>query len=417
MSKLKLTQTKVKAIEPTPGKQAVYWDENLTGFGLRVSPGGTKTFFFQGRLNGRAKKITIGKYGAIKAQAARDEAERIAAALTLGKDPTAQNKAERGVSHTLGDLLTAYVKMLEAEGKQSARAVGNCVTANIARPFPRLWKKPANLVSLDDLFDPIDRLLDAGNARQADKLRSYIKTAYRKAINARRDPKIPASMRGYGIRTNPIGEMEKVSGSSRAKDRALSLSEFRCYWQRAQTLPEPKRSIAMLHVLTGGQRQRQLARITLDDVDRDTPAMVIRDSKGKRVQPYRHVVPLLPEALALIDNISSGPYVFSASGGRKPMGEDYINVIAKQICEQMEQAGELEGAPFTGGTIRATVKTRLLKKPYRVSGDVLAYLQSHGLGTVDRKHYTHDDFIEEKLEALEKLRALLDGDQADMEAA
>ncbi|MNW20072.1 hypothetical protein D3C71_2202970 [compost metagenome] len=64
--------------------------------------------------------------------------------------------------------------------------------------------------------------------------------------------------------------------------------------------------------------------------------------------------------------------------------------------------------------IRATIETRLMKKPYRVSSDVLARLLSHGLGGVQAKNYMHDPMHDEMLEALEKLWLLLNEQTAQV---
>ncbi|MFZ3206389.1 MAG: integrase, partial [Pseudomonas sp.] len=85
----------------------------------------------------------------------------------------------------------------------------------------------------------------------------------------------------------------------------------------------------------------------------------------------------------------------------------YLSDIAADVCAAMAEAKELQGAPFTGKVIRATIETRLMKAPYRVSSDVLARLLSHGLGGVQAKHYAHDAMHEEQVEALEKLWRLL----------
>jgi hypothetical protein len=73
----------------------------------------------------------------------------------------------------------------------------------------------------------------------------------------------------------------------------------------------------------------------------------------------------------------------------------------------MEKAGELENGAFTAGTIRATIETRLAKAPYYVPKEIRAQLQSHGLGGVQDKHYLHDEFHDEKVAALLKLKQLL----------
>jgi hypothetical protein len=317
-----------------------------------------------------------------------------------------QEEAKRQA--TFGDLLLAYADMLKAAGKASERAVRSQLKKDVETAFPHLWGKLAKLIDINDCVEIVSKLNDEKKPRQADKIRSYIKSAYRAAINARGNVKAPKVMRELGITDNPARDIDKVKGSSEVSERALSLAEFRCYWKRIQALEEPHRSVAMLHVLTGGQRMQQLARVTLADIDRDSMLMRMQDGKGKRNKPRVYWVPLLPEALACIDRLTlTGQFVFSCNGGVSPMGENFLSAIARDVCGQMAEAKELQGEPFSGKVIRATIETRLMKKPYRVSSDVLARLLSHGLGGVQAKSYAHDPMHEEMLEALEKLWRLL----------
>lgn len=413
--KLNLTKTAIEGLHPEPGKQVIYWDAKIPGLGLRVSPGGAKTFFVQSRIKGRVRKVTIGPAAFVAPEKARKLAMDYLSKMATGVDP-APPRDKTAKASSLGDLLTGYVALLERQGKYSARAVGNAFKLHVEAAFPRLWKKPANEITLDDCMAIVGRVNDAGKAREADRLRSNLRTAFSRAINARGDTSMPKAMRELRVTANPVRDLQKVAGSTQAKDRALSLAEFRAYWRRIQALPEPKRSLAMLHILTGGQRQRQLARVKLTDIDRDAKSMTLMDSKGRRKAPRAHVVPLLPEALAAIDRITgSGEYVFSSDGGAMPIGSDYLIDTAKAVCAAMQAAGELEGAPFTAGVIRATVETRLIAKPYRVSSDVLAQLLSHGLGGVQQRHYQKHDFFDEKLDALHALKNLLEGDPVVIE--
>ncbi|QIB52138.1 integrase arm-type DNA-binding domain-containing protein [Pseudomonas sp. OIL-1] len=419
-------KTEVEALRPNGDKATVYWDAEITGFGVRVSPGreqetkvgGTLkkvrkpsyTFFYQGRINREVFKVTLGTLGRLgfTAKNAADKAREIEAQLRLGQDP---RKAKATDSHTttFGDMMTAYVEMLQSAGKISARNVENAIKKDIASAFPKLWNKPAQDIDIDDCVRIIAKLNDEGSPRQADKLRSYMKAAFTAAINARGNVKAPKVMREMRLILNPVSVIQKVSGSSNASDRALSVAEFRAYWKRIKELPEPRRSIAMLHVLTGGQRMQQLARVTLADIDRDSMMMRMSDGKGRRAKPRLYSVPLLPQALECINNSTgSGRYVFSSNGGLSPMHPSYISDIAADVCTAMAEAGELEGEAFTGKVIRATIETRLMKAPYRVSSDVLARLLSHGLGGVQAKHYAHDAMHEEVVEALEKLWRLLE---------
>lgn len=407
-NKIKLNKTTVDRLQPSPGLQTIYWDSDITGYGVRVSPGGSKTFFIQGRLNGKLHKWTIGKLGKLTAEQSRKEAIRYQAMLALGKDP--KPKPEKDSSDSFGDLLMAYADTLEAAKKNSHKAVRLSLTKHVKLAHPKLWKKPANKITLDDCMDIVAEIKNAGSIREADKVRSYIRAAFSEAVNARSEVNALPTLRRMKLSHNPASVLRKLKGAAQARDRALSLNELRCYWHRLDSLPEPQRSLAMLHIITGGQRQIQLSRVTQADIDRDAMTITLIDPKGRRSQPRVHTVPLLPEALKLINGITgAGEYVFSSDGGKSPMGASYISNIAKAVCADMEKAKELEGKPFTGGTIRATIETRLMKAPYRVSSDVLARLLSHGLGGVQARHYAHDAMHEEQLEALHKLWRMVHG--------
>src|SRR3546814_11846499 len=51
----KVTKRYVDAMRPGP-KDAFLWDDELHGFGLKVTPSGAKSFIFQYRLGGRGAK-------------------------------------------------------------------------------------------------------------------------------------------------------------------------------------------------------------------------------------------------------------------------------------------------------------------------------------------------------------------------
>lgn len=405
---------------------------------LRARAKGAGFYFRYTNPEGRQCQIPLGIYdnsgkAGLTLKEARDKAGEMSRLYQSGTRDLhaylAQQKADEAASNaakkaeqeeaerqaTFGDLLTGYADMLEAAGKASARNVRNQLKKDVEKAFPHLWGKLAKLIDIDDCVAIVGKLIDEGKPRQADKIRTYIKTAFRTAINSRGNAKAPKVMRELGITSNPARDIDKVEGSSEASERALSLAEFRAYWKRIQALEEPRRSVAMLHVLTGGQRMQQLARVTLADIDRDAMLMRMVDGKGKRKQPRVYWVPLLPAAMECIDRITiAGQFVFSSNGGVSPMHMFYISDIAKDVCAAMAEAKELQGEPFTGKVIRATIETRLMKKPYRVSSDVLARLLSHGLGGVQAKSYAHDPMHEEMQEALEKLWRLLNDEAEPM---
>ena len=71
------------------GRDAVFWDRDLPGFGVRVYPSGTKVYVVQSRGEGRSRRITVGRHGAISAGEARRLAARIIARIKTWEEPAA----------------------------------------------------------------------------------------------------------------------------------------------------------------------------------------------------------------------------------------------------------------------------------------------------------------------------------------
>ncbi|MYB12112.1 MAG: DUF4102 domain-containing protein, partial [Rhodospirillaceae bacterium] len=62
----RLTDRTARALPANSG-DAVYWDGDLTGFGVRVRASGRKTWVFQTRVRGRLRWFTLGPCGALGA--------------------------------------------------------------------------------------------------------------------------------------------------------------------------------------------------------------------------------------------------------------------------------------------------------------------------------------------------------------
>ena len=87
------------------GKDAVFWDRDLPGFGVRVYPSGAKVYVVQTRAFGRSKRVTVGRHGEVSADQARKEAVRIIVRLKAGGSAT---PAKPSAAPTVGDLAERY---------------------------------------------------------------------------------------------------------------------------------------------------------------------------------------------------------------------------------------------------------------------------------------------------------------------
>ena len=89
MSKLhgrKISNRTVESLS-VEDKDAVFWDRELLGFGVRVYPSEAKVYVVQTRREGRSKRVTVGRHGVISAARARRRAALMFARLRAGEDP------------------------------------------------------------------------------------------------------------------------------------------------------------------------------------------------------------------------------------------------------------------------------------------------------------------------------------------
>ena len=94
MPVLKLTKRAVDAIETNSRRVVIYYDTDLKGFGLKVSPSGVKSWCVEyrpgggGRSSGK-RRMVLGSAHTLTPDQARLAARKVLAAVALGDDPAA----------------------------------------------------------------------------------------------------------------------------------------------------------------------------------------------------------------------------------------------------------------------------------------------------------------------------------------
>ena len=69
-------------------KDTVFWDRELTGFGVRVYPSGRKVYIAQARAKGKAaQRVTVAPHGVISPEEARRRAALIISRIKAGEEP------------------------------------------------------------------------------------------------------------------------------------------------------------------------------------------------------------------------------------------------------------------------------------------------------------------------------------------
>ena len=401
----------------------------------RKLAGGSVLFYFRYTLpSGARDPLAMGEWagtgGPLSLEDAREHANRLSARYRAGardlravldaearearREREATERAEEQASArreaTLGALMTAYVGELVRSEKSSAQEVAGSIKRHVTDKWPKLAQKPADDITLDDLLAVVAAVADQGKLREAAKVRSYLQAAYNAGIRARQAATASPELRALRITTNPARDLATIDGASSTKERALSVEELRAYWRRIEHLEDTKGAALRFHLLTGGQRRKQLSRLTYSDYSADEQTVTIRDKKGRRKVARAHVVPLIPAAVEALHAMAPeriGDYLFTISGGTHGVSSQALDKRKDEIVEAMLAAGELSGGTFTLGDIRRTVETRAAA--LAVSQEVRGQLQSHGLGGVQARHYDRHKYLEEKRAALEALFRLITG--------
>src|SRR6266446_708351 len=83
----KLTKSIVDRAEVPPKGQAFVWCSEDRGFGVRINASGSRTFIAQGRINGKERRVSIGRPGVFSVDQARAQARELLRGMRLGVDP------------------------------------------------------------------------------------------------------------------------------------------------------------------------------------------------------------------------------------------------------------------------------------------------------------------------------------------
>jgi integrase len=123
----KITKRSVDALKLGAGAEAVLWDTELKGFGVRVQRGGGKSYVLHYRAGtGRGaplRKLTIGRHGSPwTPETARKEAKTLLGLIEDGADPATDRMARREAP-TIAELAERFLaEHAEAKRKASTAA-------------------------------------------------------------------------------------------------------------------------------------------------------------------------------------------------------------------------------------------------------------------------------------------------------
>lgn len=319
---LRLTKKAIDAIE-IADKDVFFWDDDMPGFGLKVSRAGRKVFVLQTRLDAKTRRFTIGAYGSPwSPDAARLEARRLLGMTAGGIDPTAE-KRERRADMTVADLCVEYWGAMEAHKKPLT--VQNEKGLQKRHIEPLLGRKRLKQLQKADVQKFVNDI--AAGKTSADvktKARGRARVTGGKGA-ANRTFGLLSSILGYAVERKYLSE-NPAQGVKQFKlkkhDRYLTEAELDRLGralEAAEKSGSSKFAVAAIRflALTGCRRNEALG-LQWAWVDLERKLAKLPDSKtGQKVMPLSVSAVQLLESLPHVDG---SPLVFpSAVGGNTPL--------------------------------------------------------------------------------------------------
>jgi integrase len=329
---IKLTKASIATLTLPPGKSdAIFFDSELPGFGLRVRAGGSRKWIVQYQLHGhQQRRCTIGSVAVFDPDQARKAAREYLAKARLGQDPQAE-KVEAGIAakQTLGAVVPRYL----AEKASKLRAT---TLRGTQRYLLKHWKplhgKPLHKIERRDVAVHLggDALSAAARARTA--LSALFAWAIEEGL----------------CDLNPVIGTRVPDAGRLPRSRVLSDAELVEIWNTCRD-DDFGRMVKLL-ILTGARRN-EVGGMRWSELDRERGTWTL---PGERTKNHRqHTLALPPMAWAIIDAVPHRHGLDRLFGASRGAGFDAWTAAKRKFDERVKIA------PYVLHDLRRTVATRM----------------------------------------------------------
>ncbi len=301
------------------GKQDIYWDDNLPGFGVRVYPSGKKSFVLKYRVTGRQHIKVVGRYGSLTLDQARDKAKKELVAIIDNKDPLEDKKKTR-IGISFKEFCPIYI-------------------ARHAKEYKRTWV--ADQRRINKYLIPAFGSLRLDAITRADVAKFYSDLVQKFPYEANRTIQQLSKMFerakfwGY-IKDEHFNATKGVKQfKEKKRDRWIKPDELP---RLAQAINEEGNfygSKALWLYLLLGVRRDELLKAKWEDIDWDRQELKLPETKAGHI----HYVPLSAAALAIIQELpkqEDNPYILP---GEKP-GHHLVNI--EKIWQRVRKKANVE---------------------------------------------------------------------------
>jgi len=378
---MKFTDKSLKALKPKTERYEV-WEDGKTGFGIRITPRGVKTFIWMYRYEGKAKRLTLGNYSTINLHEANKLLAVSKEKLYYGSDPGNQMVQERKAHRNamlVSTLVDEYLERYAKPNKRSAYEDERILKKDI---LPAWGGIKAKSVTKNDVLELLDTILERGAPVTANRTLACV----RKMFNWAHSRDLLDQNPCFGV---------KAPSRENHRDRVLTKEEIIKLWKN---LPKTKMTkivrLAIQFQLVTAQRKFEILHARQDEFDLNNKIWTIPAENSKNKLAHR--VPLSPLALNLLEQIQTiqddSVYLFFSSRTSRPIQGSAIDHALRKNREILELTD------ITPHDLRRTAASHMASIGINrlVISKVLNHVEQSVTSIYDR--YSYD---KEKREALE----------------
>ena len=392
---MKLSDRLVASLKPT-NKQQEIADSLLPGLQLRIMPSGVKSWAVRYRINGKQRRLSLGKYPAISLATARELARDAMKQTAKGTDVHAEKleKRKAGIDTVQGaaqEFIERHAKVHNRSWQETERILNKYMVP--------AWKgRRIEDISRRDVIALIDGI-HAKAPIMANRTLATVRKFFNWCVARDLIPHSPAA----GV-VPPAKE--------RKRDRILTDAEIRAFVQACEIDGYPFGHAFRL-LLATGQRRTEVLSMRWSEIDLKAAIWELPGERTKNGKPHR--VPLGPLALAILNDCprfkdkkgNDVDLVFPAQGNFDAPASG-ISKAKERIEKAILKALDVEDVPrwtlhdlrrtFASGNRRAGVPLDVVEKLLNHMGGSFA-----GVVGVYQLH----DYEDEKRDAMERWHRLL----------
>ena len=315
---MKLTKLQVEKFSIPEAGQALYWDDELRGFGVRVTPSGARSYIVQARVNGKTRRITLGAHGRLTCDEARRKARIELVGMDDGVDPQVEKKRKEAQAVTLRDVVKSYCQdRRTAKGGELKPSTVASIEYHLATNLPDWADKPVTYITRDRCSERFGEMTKRSPA-QANQCFRVLRALLNYAREAYRPGGVPT------LPENPVSILsgKKMWNPAPARKTRIPMEKVGAIWNLLQdrrtghgvaTIGQAIADVIVFLLLTGC-RWGEAAELTWDRVSPDFSYFSL--PKPKNNNPVIFPLPApAREMLKARQRIKGNDYVFPHRSG------------------------------------------------------------------------------------------------------